>query len=292
MKNFLSIAILAMLAFFTSCGSSTTTTGNGDGGDGQEIEQEGSKPITLSYSQTFDTAKDNRFVIIEGYLQLPGMMYTSGESAQVDFHARPFQRFGRDIIANIKTGSCNNCMTKLGEKYQLSDLKIKGDDGTDILANQRVRLTGGLRVHLSSLSEDGISASLDVSKIEKIPEIEVDYKQLEVVTITKENLFDSTLKYKLSMAEGKLEIPSMLFMENDVTLDLMVAGKRIGVNFNFGTGPNQIEPIPANYAKADFKIYDFKGELINLNKAAKVWGNRSTPTKDLAGVLYVEHIEQ
>ena len=56
--------------------------------------------------------------------------------------------------------------------------------------------------------------------------------------------------------------------------------------------PNQIEPIPANYSPSDFKIRDYKGNLINLNKPAKAFGTRSTPTADSPGMLYVERVEQ
>jgi hypothetical protein len=246
----------------------------------------------MAYAQVFDTLNHEKEVIVEGYLQLPTMMFTGGNDAQVDFHARPYQRYGQNVIASITTGSCNNCMTPLGEKYQLSDLKMKADDGAEVLANQRVRLTGKLRVHSSSVGNSGVSASLDVTKIEKIPEVDLDYSQFDVVKLGKENLYDSTLDYALSMAESRIEIPTMLFMENDVTLNMMVGGERLGVNFVFGEGPNHIETIPANYSKKDFKIRDHKGELINLNKSVKVWGTRSTPRKNSPGILYVEHVEQ
>lgn len=250
------------------------------------------KPLSLTYEEVFDTTADGKEVMVEGFLQLPNMMYTSGNKAQVDFHARPYQRHGQKVIVNIPMGSCKNCMAKLGEKYSLNDLKIKADDGTEVLANQRVRLTGRLSAYASSVHDNGVSASMHITKIERVPDVDVDYSQMDVVKITKENIMDTTLKYRLSMAEGKIEIPSMLFMENDVTLDLHIGGKRLGVNFAFGSGPNQIENIPSNYTKADFKIHDHKGNLIKLGKSAKVWGTRSTPSKDYAGTLYVEHIEQ
>jgi hypothetical protein len=289
MKRLSSLIPFLLVVLVTSCGNRSKST---DQAEVVPTEAAIAKPIAISFSEAFDSSKTDKQVIIEGYLQLPNMMYTTGDDAQVDFHARPQQRFGTEIIANVHTGDCNNCMAKLGEKYQLSDLKLKGDDGTEIHANERVRLTGRLRVRRSGLVENGLSVALDVAKIEKLPEIVLDYSQFEVVAITKENLFDTSLVYRLSSAEGKIEIPTMLFMENDVTLDLKVAGKRVGVNFSFGTGPNQIEPIPTNYAKGDFKIHDFEGNLVNLGKTVKVWGTRSTPGDESAGILYVERIQQ
>lgn len=292
MKKISLIALAFVAVSMAGCGGAPAP-GNGEGStDGIIAEVEAPKPVPVDYAAVFDSAMHGKQVIVEGYLQLPNMMYTSGNDAQVDFHARPNQHYGTSITANIETGDCKNCMAKLGEKYQLSDLKMKADDGTEVLGNQRVRLTGNLRVHSSDMTETGYTASLDVAKIEKIPEIDLDYSQMKVVTVTPENFLDTTLNYALSMVESKIGIPTMLFMENDVTLDMTVGGKRIGATFTFGTGPNQIEPIPANYSKSDFKIHDHKGNVINLNKPAKVYGTRSTPRKDSPGLLYVERIEQ
>jgi hypothetical protein len=291
MKRYFSLsAVVAMALFMVACGnnapSSDTSTANVPSVPAEPA------PERLDYEKAFDTARHDKTVILEGYLQLPNMMYTSGNEAQVDFHARPYQRYGMNITANITTGDCKNCMKALGERYELSDLKLKADDDTEVLANQRVRLTGRLRVHTSTLSANGLSASLDVTKIEKVPEAVIDYGTLEVVKLTKENLMDTTLQYALTSHEGKITIPTMLFMENDVTLDMHVGSERIGVNFLFGTGPNQIEPIPSNYSNGDFKIHDHEGNLVKLNKPVKVWGTRSTPSKGSAGILYVEHVEQ
>ncbi len=287
---FLSAITLAML--MVGCGNSNSTDGGGVENVSESAPIEPPKPLELAYDAVFDSSKHEKLISVEGYLQLPNMMYTSGNTAQVDFHARTNQHYGKSITANIETGDCNNCMAKLGEKYQLSDLKLKADDGTEVLANQRVRLTGKVRVYDSDMTENGYTASLDVTKIEKVPEIDLDYSQFKVVELTSENLYDTTLNYVLSSVKSKIGVPTMLFMENDVTLDMTVGGKRIGATFTFGTGPNQIEPIPANYSPSDFKIHDYTGKIINLNKPTKVYGTRSTPHKDSPGLLYVERVEQ
>ena len=282
----LSVVILA------GCGGSSEQQDvpSTDSAAGATVEV--AKPLSLEFSKAFDVAMNDQLVEIEGYMQLPSMMYTSGKSAQVDFTARPYQRYGSHITANIATGSCNNCMKPLGEKYDINDLHVKDKDGTEVGPNQRVRITGRLNVYPSGLSENGHTASLSPTKIEKIDEVELDYSTMNVVTITKENLQDTSLKYALSYVESKVEVPSILFMENDVTLNAKVAGQRLPVNFLFGKGPNQIEPIPSNYSKDDFKIHDYKGELVNLNKTLKLWGNRSTPDDKNPGIFYVERIAQ
>jgi hypothetical protein len=291
MYRFLSFSAMVALSFLmAACGGNNSA--ESDSAAAIPTAPVEAAPVQMEYGQAFDTAQHDKKVILEGYLQLPNMMYTSGNEAQVDFHARPYQRYGLNITANITTGDCKNCMKALGERYELSDLKMQADDGSEVLANQRVRLSGRLRVHTSTLSANGLSASLDVTKIEKATEAPIDYSKLEVVKLTKENLMDTTLKDALTSHEGKITIPTMLFMENDVTLDMQVGGERIGVNLLFGQGPNQIEPIPSNYSNSDFKIHDHQGNIIKLNKPVKVWGTRSTPRKDSPGILYVEHIEQ
>jgi hypothetical protein len=248
--------------------------------------------VDMTYAQAFDSTADDKFVIIEGYLQLPGMMYTSGESGQLNFTDRAGQRYGEHITANVRMGNCNNCMTKLGEKYTLNDLKIKADDGSEILGNQRVKITGKLRVYDSSTSKSGVSVSIEPEKIERVPEVALDYNAMQAIKVDKTTLHDTTLDYEFTMAEGKLNIPSMLFMNEDVSLTLKTSAGEVSASFLFGTGSAQIENIPENYKNSDFKIHDASGKIIDLKKPVKVWGTRTPPKKDYGGIIYVEHIEQ
>jgi hypothetical protein len=269
--------------------------GSGDGNGAITEPVYGGTPTTyvpLEYDQVFDKAQDNQFVRLEGYLSLPSMMYTTGKTAQVNFHARAYQRHGREITSNIRMGACRNCMATLPEKYKTSDFQLTADDSTQILAYERVRLYGSLHVSDNALADNGLMVSLDVEKVERVAEVAIDYATLDAVKLDKSNLEDSTLKYVLTYAQGKLTIPSILFMENDISLFMSIGGTDVSINFLFGTGPNQIEEIPENYSKADFKIHDFEGKLINLSKPVKVWGNRATPRKGAPGILYVEHLEQ
>ncbi len=184
-------------------------------------------------------------------------------------------------------------MDELPDQYTSGDLRLVADDGKEIGAHQRVRLTGNLRVRESRLSANGFSATLDVTKIEQLEDMPIDFASLNPIEITKANLMDTTLADNaLSYVQGKLSIPTMLFMDSDISLNMAVGGQELSVSFMFGTGPNQIEDIPKDYEKSDFKIHDHTGKLINLNKPVKLYGNRSKPKADSPGTLYVEHVEQ
>lgn len=283
------LVILVVVSLWSACGS------NGGGHEAVTAPVYNGTPTTyapMAYDQVFDKAQDNQFVSLEGYLSLPSMMYTTGKTAQVNFHKRAYQRHGQEITCNIRMGGCKNCMSTLPEKYKTSDLKLTADDSTKILAYERVRLYGALHVSDNALADNGLMVSLDVEKVERVAEVVTDYATLDAVKLDKTNLEDSTLKNVLTFAQGRLTIPSILFMENDISLFMSIGGNDVSINFLFGTGPNQIEEIPENYSKADFKIHDFEGKLINLSKPVKVWGNRATPRKGAPGILYVEHLEQ
>jgi hypothetical protein len=291
--SWLAVMILAlgMSACGGSGGADAATTG-ADAGLGANVDDVAPQYADLTYAAAFDRVHDKAFVNIEGYLQMPEMIYTDGQSGQVYLIERPYQRHGRNIAVSVKTGDCNNCMEGLPKEYKRADFKLKADDGSPIGLNERVRVSGRLGILENSLSKDGLALTMELTSLVKVPEVAIDYKQVEALKVDKTNLMDSTLQYVMSYAEGKLTIPTMIFMDKELTLDMAVGDKNLWVNFEFGTGPNQIEEIPENYGKADFKIHDADGKLINLNRPVKVWGIRSTPGHTSSGFLYVEHIEQ
>lgn len=283
------------LLLLSSCGSSEPEKTEVDTPTDQmdEAKEEAlPPPSTIEFMAAFDEAMHEHRVILEGYLQLPGTMYTSGEKGSLDFTRRPFQRYGDDINVSIRMGDCANCMAKVADKYSRDDLKVNTDDGQVVGPNQRVRVTGKLRVHASSVSKSGVSVSLDPEKIERAEEQDLDYAGMGAVKVTTENLFDTTLTETFAVATGKLEIPYLVFMNDDVSLNLKVGKEHISASFLFGDGPNLIAEIPEQYTKKDFKIKDHNGKLIRLDKPVTLYGTRTAPKADYAGILYVERVEQ
>jgi hypothetical protein len=295
MKN-LFFLVLAAALMLTACSSDSS----GSEDKSKEKKSKSEEPETkaepvaepMDYQAAYAAGNNDKLVSIEGYLQMPSSMYTSNRGGQLNFYSRPDQHHGQYMIATIKMGDCNNCMAKVKEKYTPADLKVKTTDGAEIGGNSRVKLTGRLRVSESTYRKSGLSVSMTVDKIEKADEVAIDYTQLGAVTIDKTTIRDSSLKDELVYATGKLSIPMLLFMDDDVSLDLTTPGGKLNANFVFGKGPNQIQPIPKNYKKTDIKVMDHTGKVINLAKPVKIWGTRSAPSAKYNGTIYVERLEQ
>lgn len=296
MKKHLVFAFACMALFLTACGGGSSEAYNDTESQTAPIEKkEEPKPIEMDFMSAFSMDNNSKLVSIEGYLQLPSTMYTSGNSGSLNFSQRPGQRYGDDIRVSLNLGKCKNCMAKVADKYTADDLKVTADDGKTVIGpNQRVRITGHLSMYEASAatSPSNLSLSIRKGKVEKVEEIELDYAAMQPLAITPENLFDSTLRYSFSMVEGKIQIPSMLFMNNDVNLNIPIGKEKLSVSFLFGAGPNTIEDIPKDYGKKDFKIHDYQDKIIDLNKPVKLYGTRTPPREDYGGILYVERIEQ
>lgn len=291
-KQFCGLLIGATV-LFAACGS-------GDNQDPPEITEnqitekvvEEPKATEMAFEDAFSIDANGKMAMIEGYMQLPASMYSSNNSGSIDFSYRPNQRHGESIRMSLQMGNCKNCMKKLADKYDKNDLEVTTEDGTIVGPNVRVRVTGKLRVYESSIEGSGVSVSISNQKIEKVEEVELDYSAMGALKISSENFFDSTLKYVFSTVEGKIEIPTMLFMQDDATLSMKVGKENLSISFLFGNEPNHIEDIPKNYSKKDFKIHDFEDKIIDLKKPVKLYGTRTPPRKDYGGILYVERVEQ
>lgn len=296
MKKHLIFALACMALIFTACegGSSDATSDSGQE-TGASDAQETRKATEMDFQSAFTMDNNSKFVSIEGYLQLPSMMFSFGESQTINFSQRPGQRSGDEISVSLSVGKCKNCMDKLAEEYDLDDLKVTANDGETIIkANQRVRITGKLTVRESpgTGSPSNLAVSLEDFKIEKVAEVELDYAAMEPLAVTAANLFDTTLISTFSVVKGKIELPFLLYMKDDVSLDIPIGKKKISVNFLFGEGPNNIEALPDDYSKNDIKIHDYQGKIIDIKKPVTIYGMRTTPTKDDGGTIYVERVEQ
>lgn len=244
---------------------------------------------SIALSAAFDKAHQGKLVQVEGYLQLPKSMIAVRDTAQIDLYERPDQRRGQAVTAKLAMGDCSNCMARLPASYTRNDLKIRDKNGAVVQVNERVRLTGRLLVSAGAKPAGKSSATLAVTNIEKLAPVAIDYHALSPVVMQAATIHDSTLgDGQLSFAEGRLSMPTMVFIDGDLSLSMAVGKESMGVNFLFGTGPNQIEELPENFTSADLKIHDHLGKTVNFHRAIKLWGARSMPD----GVLYVEHVEQ
>ena len=277
--------LFAAFLSLTACEQSSASLG-GDAliGAGQATS------VTLE--EAIDEKNADKVVAVEGYLQLPQVLVADAEQAQVNFHARPLQRRGTTVFASLKLGDCANCMAKLPATYKLSDLKVFGNEQQPLSQGQRLRLTGILSMEKEKGQHKRRNAKIKVDKIEELENAVFDYVSSNALEINKENVGDSTLDGDLVRAVGRVAIPQMLFVKDDVMMEMMVGGDTLGVSFLIGNGANQIDPIPSNFSKSDFKIHDHQGALIDLRKPVTVWGTRLRGAGRSRSTIYVEHIEQ
>lgn len=277
--------LFAAFACLTACQSPSATLGvDALIGAGQATD--------LTMEEALDANYVGKVVAVEGYLQLPQVLVADAEQAQVNFHARPLQRRGTTVFASLKLGDCANCMGKLPATYKLGDLKVFSDDQKPMTQGQRLRLTGTLAVVTEKGQQIGHSTKIKVDKIEELETTPFDYAASQALVISRENVHDTTMQGDLVKAVGKVAIPQMLFVKDDVMMEMILGGDTLGVSFLIGTGANQIDPIPSNFSKSDFKIHDHQGDLIDLHKPVTVWGTRIRAAGRSRSTIYVEHIQQ
>ncbi len=242
--------------------------------------------------EALDEKNAGKVVAVEGYLQLPQVLVADAEQAQVNFHARPLQRRGTTLFASLKLGDCANCMAKLPATYKLGDLKVFSDDQKPMTQGQRLRLTGTLSTGKEKGQTNARWSKIKVDEIEELDGAPYDYATSKALEINRENIGDSTLDGDLVRAMGRVAIPQMLFLKDDVMMEMILGSDTLGVSFLIGNGANQIDPIPSNFSKSDFKIHDYQGALIDLRKPVTVWGTRIRASGRSRSTIYVEHIEQ
>ncbi|HEU4716406.1 MAG TPA: hypothetical protein VFU15_01155 [Bacteroidia bacterium] len=277
-----------ILSLMTSCGSSkfkdqmdSALSKRLDSTSAAEEAARNAPPVNISFDQLSDKNYDGKKVIVEGYVAAPTSSYVSSTSAQIDFYGRKDQFYAaNNVIVSVPVGTGKNTMYSLPDKYTPEDIKITADDKSEIHAGDHVRITG-------KLSANGMYSSIDLDKVEKIADTDVDYSTLNAMKLTKATWKDSTMDGKLVYAEGTLEIP-MMTMDGNYTwfyLHSKDVSNDLTVNISYGNGANKVEPLSDNYRKSDVKIRDHKGDVVGNHKV-RVYGVLHSES------IYVENIVQ
>lgn len=232
-------------------------------------------PKVMTFEEAMaDTLQLDHNVTIEGYLQLP-QLSTSGSSGQsLNFFGRRNQMNGRYIYASVPTGSGNNQMSALPDKYLPGDLVISDVNGTKFTGNERVRLTGVF--HSSKLYTDkpeNRTQYLDVTKIEKVDEQTLDYSKLNAPELAKAESEKEENHDNLYYLEGKLSVPMFVLTGTEMTIDLTnKKGEKFTVKLVTGSGNSMMEDLKENWGPNDVKIRDNKGNLVKTGKNVRVYG--------------------
>lgn len=278
------IVLLAMLCLgLAACG--------GGGGEQEPTEPAAPKgPTLISFEQALSDSFIDKEVSIEGYFRLPFSIYAY-ERLPLDFYGRVGQRKGPHIVAQVRMLDSTDAVVPLPPAYTQEDLRILTHTGDRLDRKNRFRITGYLR--LRDVGE-GLPKELqmDVDTIRLASTQTPDFEALKPLRLDSAMVADSTRRHYLVVAEGNLEVPSMMFAMQEYWLWLEGPHGKVAVNFPIGYAPNRIDSIPAKFKDSDVKIYDHQTQRIDLKRRVRVYGDYSGPDDLTDGDIYVEKIEQ
>lgn len=227
-------------------------------------------PMTFADAKDPKSKFEDMRVTLEGYIAVGSTVYDNGTSIGLQLWERKGQHQGDYMLVSFDVGSGNNEMKSLPDDYKRSDLELKDDKGNIVRNGDRIRITG---MYTNPYSE-GDFGSIDLQSFEKIEDAPVDYATLGAVKVTTDTNGHAALENKLVVAEGYLEIPSMVYITETVYFDLYPtqgADDYLTVDIVIGNGPNMVEDLPDNYGKDDIKIHDHTDMIVGKKKV-RVYG--------------------
>lgn len=241
----LAAVILAVAAFTSGCG--------GGAPQGEKLE----------WSKIEDKSMDGKMVTIEGYPELPFLMYTSEGRSTVHLHQRMNQYGGGMITLSVKDGDDANTMKVLPDDYEQSDLVMNDNTGGTVVYGEKVKVTGKAKW------EDG-DYTIEVELIEK-GSGSFDYAK-ECTRLTDDGF--ETLDQKLVWAEGEVYIADEQEggIRMDMWLDDTTLAYEITVKLEYGSLPNQADELPETYYEDDVIFRDAKGKKLGEGSRVRVYG--------------------
>lgn len=247
MRISISALVLTVAAFTYGCG-------------GGEVAQ-GEK---LEWSKLEDKSMDGKMVTIEGYAELPFLMYTTEGTSTLHLHQRMNQYGGGMVSLTVKDGDDENTIKTLPDDYEQSDIEIHDNKGQKIVYGEKMRVTGKAKW------EDG-DYTIDVEMIEKV-EGAFDYEK-ESVRLTDSSDFEA-LNEKLVWAEGEVYIADEQEsgIRMDMWLDDSTLYSEIMCKFKYGSLPNQADELPETYYEEDVVYRDAKGKTLGDGSRVRVYG--------------------
>ena len=221
-------------------------------------------------------------VIIEGYLSMPGVLYTSGNSIRCHMYPRNGQTKGFYVNLEFQQGKTANHMESMPSKYTLADFKVHTASNEVVGQGSPVKITG----ELSRIDDE--YATIYITKVEKAEPAAFDYAAA-ATQLTDANMGD--MENKLVFVDAALEVPMFVYIKEDMTLDLKNAGLKgeVEANVLVGDGPNQISNLPEGWNQSDVKVHDNTGKVIKGK--TRVYGTFTKSTiGDTKGYIHVERI--
>ncbi len=297
-KLYSAIAIATMV--LSSCGG-----GQSDADSAKQLEQlkkdstekankkaQASVPVEMTWEDlqkldpkevddaSFDNAR--KTIIIEGYLSMPSMLYTSGNSIRCHMYPRNGQTKGFYVNLEFQQGKTANHMESMPSKYTLDDFKVHTASNEVVGQGSPVKITG----ELSRIDDE--YATIYITKVEKAEPAPFDYAAA-ATQLTDANMGD--MENKLVYVDAALEVPMFVYIEEDMTLNLLNTGLKgeVRANVMVGDGPNQISNLPKGWSPGDVKIHDNTGKV--TKGKTRIYGTFVKSTiGDTKGYIHVERI--
>lgn len=259
-----------------------------DQNDSNNPETVNGPPVKMSFDEALKTTSEERKLVeVEGYVELAVATSYGKKGQTVDFFGRKNQTKGRSLFTYIPIGDQHNSMRKLPNKYRDSHVEIIDDKGLKMKINERMRATGYIYALKSVSEHKPYTVYFEIEKIEKIPEVEVNYAAMNLPVLTQRAAKDEMNYDQLFKLEGMFEIPSFILIDNQLTIDFVnPAGKKMVVKLLSGKQADQMEPLRDDWAPKDVKIHTNTGDLVDMSKNVTVYG-----TLGLDG-LHIEEIDQ
>jgi hypothetical protein len=144
-----SLCLLALSIFLGACGAPT------------------GKPV--EYSKACDHGNDKKTIETAGFLDSGTGLFCSNTSGRMEcgFKLKNELKEETGFTADIAVGSGANSMDKVERGYQKSDLKVRGNDGSEVDLNKRVSVTGKLTSVDDATDPTGGVCYMKVYKVEQ-----------------------------------------------------------------------------------------------------------------------------
>lgn len=278
------LVLAGLTASLAGCGGKNTPP------PGDPPTEQATGPQTIAFEQLFDSAFVDKEVSVEGYFHLPFSVYAY-DRLPLEFFARPDQRKGRFLVAKVPMLDSTDAVLPLPPQYTQQDLRILTHTGDTIDGAHRFRITGFLRLADVGQGKPR-ELQMQVAEINLVETPVADLSTLNPVQLDSNMVADSTRRYYLVVAEGQLEVPSMMFAMREYWLWLKGPHGKVAASFKIGAAPNQIDTIPAKFKDSDVKVFDYQGKRIDLKRPVRVYGDYSGPDEYTDGDIYVGKIEQ
>lgn len=296
MKDFIYLTI-GLLFFSCAQSSPETEKKKDDNLTNQNSENVELEDSTFAFLEWVDfkldsTVKPDKKIEFEGYL---GYSKSTFDSKSVQFRLPFYPRRGQSagFFVNVKLdiGGDINQIVKVNLASGVSTLGIL-DANLDTIKPGDYCLIKATKEFGNSknLSVEGIS----VSKLEKIVENE---QFSSAVRLTQDLIDDSLQSSTYSYMTGKLELSEYQLVEKSYVLNFNQKDNSTikTVVLSVGKEYSSVLELPIEYRKADFKIKDYKGNIIPGTSRIKIYGqferNRIKGPNIPKGTFHLEEIE-